>query len=194
MTYASGRIRNRIHPVDCRCMYRVVRNKYRNTPLRAKPTLSRFSDPNGSYSVIYGADTVRCGFCETAIRDKFAGDRPRELPRSEIDSRAVATLCSAMPLWLVDLRRDGPTRIGAPTAVVHDRRQLAGRALSAATYAMVPEADGFLYPSRFTGDDCVAVFDRAIRKLRVLDVAPLAEYSDVYPALNDYGIDLTTPA
>lgn len=65
--------------------------------------------------------------------------------------------------------------------------------MSAATYTMVPEADGFVYPSRFTGDACLAAFDRAIGKLQVLDVAPLAEYADVYRALSDYDIVLTKP-
>ena len=51
----------------------------------------------------------------------------------------------------------------------------AGRALSAATRAGVPETDGFLYPSRFTGHLCLALFDKAVRKLEALEVtAPKA--------------------
>ena len=94
---------------------------------------------------------------------------------------------------MVDLRRDGPIRIAAPTAVTHDANHAAGRALSAATYGEVPEADGFLFQSRFTGHTCVAVFDRAIRKLAVLDVVPLTEHEDFLQALSDYEITLVTP-
>ena len=102
----------------------------------------------------------------------------------------MITLYTGEPLSLVDLRDDGPIRIGAPTAVAHDANHVAGRALSAATYAGVPEADGFVYRSRFTGDACVAVFDRAIAKLAVRDVAALVEHPRFADILIDYEITL----
>ena len=84
-------------------------------------------------------------------------------------------------------------RIGAPSAVAHDGNHAAGRALSAAVHACLPEADGFLFPSRFTGDTCVAVFDRAFGKLTALDIADLARHVDFLDALDDYDIVLTGP-
>ena len=39
---------------------------------------------------------------------------------------------------LIDLRGDGPVRIGAPSAVAHDDNHAAGRALSAAVHAGFP--------------------------------------------------------
>ena len=105
----------------------------------------------------------------------------------------MASIQSAEPLALVDLRGDGPVRIGTPSAVAHDGNHAAGRALSAAVHAGVPEADGFLFPSRFTGDICVAVFDRAFGKLRVLDIAELVRHVEFLNALDDYGIVLTEP-
>ena len=100
---------------------------------------------------------------------------------------------STGPLVLIDLRGDGPVRIGAPSAVAHDGNHAAGRALSAAVHAGVPEADGFLFASRFTGDTCMAVFDRALGKLRTLGVADLIRHVDFLDALDDYGIVLTEP-
>lgn len=88
---------------------------------------------------------------------------------------------------------DGPIQIGAPTAVAHDSNQAAGRALSAAAFAGVPEADGFLFQSRFTGQLCIATFDRAIGKLDALEITPLIENVDFIDALRDYDIQLTTP-
>ena len=104
----------------------------------------------------------------------------------------VVSLCSIEQLTLVYLRGDGATRISAPAAVVHDSNHTAGRTLSAATYTNLPEADGILFQSRFTGDACIAVFDRAINKLAVLEVMPLIEHSDFLRALTDYDITLTT--
>ncbi len=58
----------------------------------------------------------------------------------------VVMLHTIEPLSLVDLRHDGPVRIGAPTAVTHDADHRAGKSVSAATYANVPDADGLLEP------------------------------------------------
>ena len=75
---------------------------------------------------------------ETAVRR-----RRRELPRIEVETRLVASIGSNGTLDLIDLRGDGPARIGAPSAVAHDGNHAAGRAQSAAVHAGVPEADGF---------------------------------------------------
>ena len=64
---------------------------------------------------------------------------------------------------------------------------------SAVVHACVPEADGFLFVSRFTGDACVAVFDRAFGKLRVLGVDELVRHAGFVDALDDYDIVLTEP-
>lgn len=88
---------------------------------------------------------------------------------------------------------DGPVQIGASPAVAHDSNHAAGRSLSVAIFARVPEADGFLFQSRFTGHLCVAVFDRAIGKLRGQSVTPLTQHADFLQALDDYDILLTTP-
>lgn len=102
----------------------------------------------------------------------------------------VVTLRSIEPLSLVDLRHDGPVRIGAPTAVTHDADHRAGRSLSAATYSNVREADGFVYQSRFTAHMCMAVFDRAIGKLAVREVTGLIQHPKFADVLIDYKITL----
>ena len=102
----------------------------------------------------------------------------------------MVTLCTIEPLALVDLRDDGAVRIGAPTAVTHDADHRAGQTLSAATYRDVMQADGFVYRSRFTGDTCVAVFDRATAKLAVREVRGLVEHPKFAEVLSDYKIAL----
>ena len=154
---------------------------------------SRFGDPQGRYAVLYASETVRCAFWETLGRNRFARRRRRELPRTEVEARLVVSILSIEPLALIDLRGDGPARIGAPSAVAHDGNHASGRALSAAVHADVPEADGFLFPSRFTGDTCVAVFQRAFGKLMALDMAELVRHVEFLDALGDYDIVLTEP-
>ena len=191
--FDPDRVRSRLRSVHLRRVFRVIHRDRRSAPLGALPAPSRFSDPGEGYAVLYASDRVRCAFWETLGRNRFARRRRRELPRSEVEARLVVTIGSTGPLGLIDLCDDGPVRIGAPSAVAHDGNHAAGRALSAAVHAGVPEADGFLFASRFTGDTCVAVFDRAFDRLRALDVAELIRHVEFLDALDDYDIVLAEP-
>lgn len=192
-THDPDRIRERLRPAQFGRVYRLIHRNHSSRPLDAVPTPSRFSDPAGHYSVLYVTVAVRCGFWEALARNRFTPRRRREIPRSDVESRVVVTIASTECVQLVDLRGDGPIRIGAPTAVAHDANHAAARSLSTATYVKVPEADGFLFQSRFTGHVCAAVFDRAFGKLAVVDIAPLVDHVDFLQALIDYDITLTTP-
>ena len=191
--YDLDRLRSRLREVGLGRVFRVIHRDRRSTPLGASPAPSRFSDPDGSYAVLYASEAVRCAFWETLARNHFARRRRRELPRTEVEARLVASISSTAPLALIDLCGDGAVRVGAPSAVTHDGNHAAGRALSAAVHADVPEADGFLFQSRFTGDACVAVFDRAFGKLRMLGIDELVRHAEFLDALDDYGIVLTEP-
>ena len=191
--YDPGRIRRQLRTVRIERMFRVIHESLRTRPLSAGPSPSRFSDPAGEFAVPYAAETVPCCFWEAVVRNRLTRSQRRELPRVGVEVRLVVSLETQMDLSLVDLRGDGPVQIGASPAVAHDSNHAAGRALSAATFADVPEADGFLFKSRFTGHQCVAVFDRAISKLQPLSVTPLIEHADFLEALDDYDILLTTP-
>ena len=191
--YAPDGLRSRLRDVRLGRVFRVVHRDHRASALRAVPTPSRFSDPQGGYAVLYASEAVRCAFWESLGRNRFARRRARELPRSEVEARLVVSIGSTGPLALIDLRGDGAIRIGAPSAVAHDGNHAAGRALSAAVHATVPEAEGFVFASRFTGHACVGVFDRAFGKLTALGIAELAGHADFLDALDDYGISLTEP-
>ncbi len=163
--YGFERITAQLVGVELDPVYRLIRRQHRRRPLGVVPAPSRFSDPNGQYAVLYAAESVRCSFWEALGRNRFTRKKRRELPLAEVKGRVVATLRSVEPLALVDLRGDGAVRIGAPPGVAN---HAAGRTLSAVTHARVPEADGFLYHSRFTGHACVAIFSRALRRLEAL--------------------------
>ena len=130
--------------------------------------------------MLYATQSLRCAVWEGLARDRFARRRRRILAFGEVEPIVVVTLHAIEPLSLVDLRHDGPVRIGAPHRSAdssHPRcDHRAGQSLSAATYANVLEADGFVYQSRFTGHMCMAVFDRAAPKLAVRDVTGLVRH------------------
>ena len=188
--YDPDHIRQRLLSVRLDRMFRLVNENSYSGGLEVVSTPSRFSDPEENYGVLYAAETLACGFWEAIVRNRLDHKKHRKLPLQDIESRVVVSLSSTEPLSLVDLRGDGPARLSAPVAVIHDARHAASRTLSAAAYANVPEADGFLYPSRFTGHACVAVFDRAIVKLGVLEVTPLIECVGFFDMLDDYEIKL----
>ena len=148
--YDPGVLRSGLRKVRFGRVFRVMHRDHRSTPLAASPAPSRFTDPHGRFAVPYASDTARCSFWETPGRNRFARRRRRELPRTEVEVRLEVSICCIAPLAMVDLRCNGPVRIGAPSAVAHDGNHVAGRVLSAAVHAGVPEADGFLFPSRFT--------------------------------------------
>lgn len=143
--YNPARIRGQLRAVWIERMFRLIHRKHRRRPLGAVPAPSRFSDPAGQYAVLYAAEAVRCSFWEALARNRFTRRKRRELPRGDVEARLVVSLRSTEALQLVDLRGDGPIRIAAPTAVAHDTNHAAGRALSSATHADIPEADGFLF-------------------------------------------------
>ena len=174
-------------------MFRVINQRHAATPLNAIPAPSRFSDPARNFAVLYGAETVPCSLWEAVVRNSLTRRQRRVIPRPSITSRLVVSFQSHQDLNLVDLRGDGPIRIGAPPDVVHDSNHLEGRSLSEDVHAYLPDVDGFLYHSRFTGDLCCAIFDRAFDKLDTLAVRSLTQHADLWNALNDYGITLTRP-
>ena len=188
------RLRRRLVEAEIDHGYRIIAARHAATPLGCVPSPSRFSDPAGRFAVLYAALSVPCALWEALLRDDFLDGRRRELPVEAIRSRVLVTLHTSGPLRLVDLRGDGTTRLRVPTAVTRDRRHGAGRAFAADVYERLPEADGVLYDSRFTSESCVAIFDRALDRLRPGRVVGLGRSSEVRDALVDHDIVLVERA
>ena len=138
--YDPDRLRARLHRVRLGRVFRVIHRDRRATLLGASPAPSRFSDPQERYAVLYASDTVRCAFWETLARNRFAHRHRRELPQIEVEARLVVSIGFTGTFALIDLRCNGPVRVGAPSAVTHDGNHAAGRALSAAVHAGMAEA------------------------------------------------------
>ena len=108
--YDPDRLRTGLCTVRLERVFRVIHRSHRAVPLAAVPAPSRFSDPQKGYSVLYGAETVRCAFWETLARNRFARRRERELPHSDVEARLVVSVRSDGALSLVDPDIPMPSR------------------------------------------------------------------------------------
>jgi hypothetical protein len=150
-------------------------------PLQLHSSPSRFCDGKSGFSVMYAALSFETCIVETLVRDRFTHRLKRELPLAAVLARGHARI-STQPdreLNLLDLRDSGCVDIGAPTDAVRARHFAAGQALGKAVYEEHKDVDGFIYASRLTGDDCIAVFDRAVEKLRVVDACELKDQPEL---------------
>lgn len=58
----------------------------------------------------------------------------------------------------------------------------------------MPVADGFVFASRFTGDSCVAIFERAFGRARAIDMGEVGWHAEFLEVFDEYDIVLTEPA
>jgi RES domain len=140
-------------------------------PLGVGRTLSRFSDPRrripaNRFGVLYLGSSLKVCFVEAVLRDQGDG-RTGELILDERDLavRSFAEIEVATPLTLLDLRGDGPLRMGIPSDVARGSKQSLARQWSLAFHEHPAQPDGIIYPSRLNGETNLAVYDRAIGKL-----------------------------
>lgn len=172
--------------------YRIMPGRHRASPLGVSPADSRFCSRNSGYTVLYAAPDFATAFIETVVRDRFVRQSERNVALREITERYWACI-SARPgtvLTLLDLRRDGCARVGAPTDAVHARNHAAGRALARTIHAEHADVEGLLCASRLTGGDVYAVFDRGAGKLEVADTGTLMDHPQLPQILERHGIGL----
>lgn len=155
---------------------RVIRRRYSLTPLGVGDRSSRFSsteeDRNNpkinSHRILYGASNIETAVYEAIVRDRFDISPVGVLYPENYRKFAVVQFLSAGTdlLNLLDLTRGKATHYGVPTDVIRSSDPAHGQHFSKFVYQHMPNTDGFLYSSRFTDGDCVALFhDRAISKL-----------------------------
>ncbi len=155
---------------------------------------SRFSDPrelgeDDRFGGLYLGSTLKVCFLEAILRDQrngSVGDFPLE--ETELRAKNVAEIVATRTLNLVDLRGDGPVRMGIPSDVARGSDQTLARAWALALYQHPAAADGIVYQSRLNGEDNVAIFDRAVPSLRAAKVEPLMAARDLASVLNDFKV------
>lgn len=162
-------------------------------PLGIGKTKSRFSDPRNltddeRYGVLYLGSTFSVCFLETYVRDKNVGlISPPVIYEDEIDKLTYAQISVAADLSLVDLTAGREIRMGVPTDVAHAYDQELARQWALAFFLHPQAPDGIYYQSRLNGEFNLAIFDRAIGKLRVdgtMTVMASTHYFDLIESLD----------
>jgi hypothetical protein len=191
--------RLRLHEVPAGQRFgRVYLSRYPD-PLGFGKTPSRFSDPrrrvaSNRFGVLYLGDTVKVCFLEAVLRDRrdgMIGDLP--IAETELHDRHYAEIEIVRPLRMVDLRDDGAVIMGVPSDVAKATSQILARKWSLALHEHLEQPDGIIYPSRLNGHTNLAVFDRAIPKLRAVRVMTLLSAPGLAAVLNDLQVSLTGP-
>jgi hypothetical protein len=118
---------------------RIYFTRFRD-PLGFGKSPSRFSDPRrrlpaNRFGVLYLGSSLKVCFVEAVMRDQGDG-RIDDLLLDERDLavRSYATIEVSAALSLVDLRGDGPLRMGVPSDVARSSRQSLARRWSLALY------------------------------------------------------------
>ena len=171
VTYPHGRVRSLLTKMALPPSYRIIPAHHIGTPLGTAAGDSRFCSKDDSYTVLYAAADFATAFVETVVRDELTHAGQRRLPLASVTARSWVNLRTRprTKLQLLDLRRDGCVKLGAPTDAVNARNHAAGRALGRAIHDEHGQVDGLLFSSRLTGADAYAVFDRATNKLSRTD-------------------------
>lgn len=154
-----------IGPYNLQGWYRVFKEEHRKTPLGTGFGLSRFSSFTHSFTVLYAGKTVRAAACEGLIRDRFEKNEHRLITADEIKKYVIAPISTLQPVNLIDFR-DNQTffHLGLPHDIIGASDHRFGQKFSALAYSD-HRVDGILYPSRFLGDLCCVLYDRALAKL-----------------------------
>lgn len=169
-------------------------------PLGYGKSKSRFSDPRrrkpeNRFGVLYLGETLAVCFLESVLRDRKDGlVDGLILEERELDERRYAEIEVASPLQLVDLRDNNAVAMGVPTEVIRGIRQSVGRTWSVSFYGHPQAVDGIIYPSRLNGHTNLAIYDRAVAKLRSDLPRRLSDVAALAPVLDDLDVAFTPPA
>ncbi len=124
------------------------------------------------HGIGYVASTFRC-----AVAEVF-GDLRRIAPAR---SHRVGLVETAQPLLLADTRGLAAVELGVPAGALRTRDRALTQDVARRLHAQTP-AHGILYSGWHTGEDCVALWERARPALRLLDDRSLTDL-DVLPEL-----------
>ena len=118
----------------------------------------RLNAPDGSYGVLYAAQSVRGAFAETFLRTPGR----RTIAMDVVKMKAKVLLRATRDLVLIKLSGAGLARMGATAEVIHGGLPYdAPYAWSEAVHDLASEPDGIAYTARHDDEAlCYALFDR----------------------------------
>lgn len=165
-------------------------------PLGYGKTLSRFSDPRrrvptNRFGVLYLGQTLKVCFLEAVLRDQRDGVvGPLAIGEQELALRRYAEIETGAALHVVDLRDECAIRMGIPTDVARGFDQTLARLWSVAFHDHPIAPDGVVYPSRLNGQTNVAVYGRALSKLRAVRIQRLIAAPNLSSVLDELAVEL----
>jgi hypothetical protein len=165
-------------------------------PLGYSKGRSRFSDPRRRveakrFGVLYLGSSLKVCFLEAVLRDDRDGAVGNYLmDETELDTRRYAEVEVREELKLIDLRGDGPVRMGVPSDVSRGSKQTLARKWSVAFHDHPEQVDGIIYGSRLNGETNLAIYDRAVSKLRASRVHVLRRTPELATTLDDLAVAL----
>ncbi|MBY4638898.1 RES family NAD+ phosphorylase [Gluconacetobacter entanii] len=116
---------------------------------------------------------------------------PRLIAKDDVTSKSIVKVSSKASANLVDLRKPNSLTYGIDTDVSCARAHDAGQKFSQHVYNAAKDIDGILYESRFTGELCAVIFDRAVaRCLHAEKCTPLTDETELIPALEEFNVAL----
>ena len=165
---------------------RVIDQLYNASPLEVGDDPSRFSATIfvslkfGAVppKVIYGAQGLDTAIYESVVRSQFDIEPNRSLdPTSYLSMSAVSfSTENAHMLNLLDLTNGRATCFGVPTDVIRSSDHKDGQYFSQFVFKNMLEVDGFIYASRYTEQECVALYhSRVITRLRATKPVELSK-------------------
>ena len=153
--------------------FRITAEKFAD-PLGYGQSVSRFVPPKATWAGIYLAANVVTCFREAVLRDRALD--PKQLPIIDEDDLKL-NLCveAALPdrFQVVDLIH-GALAPRIDTDARSGRTSRAPGAWAAQWRDDPLQPQGILFPSRFTGEPCLFVYDHAVQRLQVKWVTPLS--------------------
>ncbi len=190
MKLANATIAQLTKPWKFKSYVRVIPSRFHTTPLRDGPGASRFSGLQNDLLVLYAGRNLATALAETVIRDRFEGTDTRHLFIAEVYDRSIVPISTKDSIRLLDIRKGGCLKLGISTEINGAKAWDEARSFSQYIHDQT-NVDGILYASRLTGENCVAVFDRAIGAyLQAERVVPLRQLKSLTTTLESLYVEL----
>lgn len=195
--FASARLR--LHSIVVGTRFGRIFTAAYPDPLGYGKSGSRFSDPRrrkaeNRFGVLYLGESLAVCFLEAVLRDRKDGlVGELDLEERELDQRLFVDAEVALPLRVVDLPCNNPVAMGVPSDVLRGVRHRLGRVWSVAFHEHPSAVDGIISPSRLNGQVNLAIYGRAIGKLRPTRLRRLIDVPELAPVLDDLEVAIAPP-
>ena len=176
----------------------VSRVVYRNKPLYyGRDATNRYDAPARNYGVLYLGRDLPTALMESVFhKHQWDKDTKRSIALAEIESRLVRAVGVLEALHLADLTAEGVMagHFGLNLEQLASRSYTHTQQVSGQVHAMLgdddaPLFDGVLYPSRNNYPaTSIALFERAVKKVKVIEDIDLPDHAGWPRFVADYGI------